>query len=360
MAMAATVLATLGAARIAAWRPAAGVAVIAVALGLWLWRRRRPEPWTSIALAIVGTAGIFVGDGPLTVPLAGVAILVLVLDHGVRAGLVTLAAVGIAGIVVLGSLVGKPWIEAIVQAAVASAVIGFFVALASVLRDSEDDRRRLGEVNERLSRSLAAQKDLVLAEERARAATELHDGLGHQLTVIRMNLELAQRLRDKDPDQAWEEIAFTQGLAGEALAQMRMWVRALNPVPIGSLRGSEAFDAIADAFRGTGLEVTVDVQGLDELSDDQLLFCYRLVQEGLTNTLRHGRATAARLEIDHGTAGTDLILIDDGAGSDDPPQQGFGLRSLTERVEALGGRLSAHGIAPGFRLAAWLPRAGEI
>ena len=114
-----------------------------------------------------------------------------------------------------------------------------------------------------------------------------------------MSLELAERMRGIDVDQAWEEIRTAKDTTSDALAEMRMWARALNPVRDAGARGLAALELIAESFRGTGL--TVDVSG-DEASDRELasddevaLLIYRAVQEGLTNALRHSRARTVRI-----------------------------------------------------------------
>ncbi len=219
----------------------------------------------------------------------------------------------------------------------------------------------LESMHRRLHESVEREKDLVLAEERARAARDLHDGLGQRLTTLRMSLDYALRVRADHPDKAWAEIASARDTARSALAEMRRWVRALHPVTVAGLPPNEALEAIAESFRGTGFEVAVRLGRQDRmLTEDEALYLYRLVQEGLTNSLRHGRATRAELFVDLGPA-CHIELSDNGlvnaVNNSSEPMEGFGLRSLRERAEALGGKFSATPGDNGFLLRAELPAA---
>jgi len=110
---------------------------------------------------------------------------------------------------------------------------------------------------EKLRRRAVLEKELMLARERARAAHELHDGLGHRLTRIGMSLEFAGRVRDSDPDAAWEEVAVAERTSREAVREMRTWVRALSPVRAEDDRGVASLEDVAASFRGTGVRVRV-------------------------------------------------------------------------------------------------------
>lgn len=137
-----------------------------------------------------------------------------------------------------------------------------------------------------------------------------------------------------------------------------MVVAALDPV--GSLTGTAALEAVADAFRGTGLEVSVTTLGAEQpLDRERALFCLRVMQEGLTNALRHGGAHRVDLVVDHAD-GLTLTLTDDGSApetGDAEVATGYGLRSLTQQATRLGGDIDAGWSPDGFRLRAHLPKA---
>src|SRR5699024_9664857 len=114
------------------------------------------------------------------------------------------------------------------------------VAAAEIERNVALDE--LEDANSELRRRLAAEEDLVVAEERARVAAALHDGLGHRLTSIGMSLDFSERMVERDPLRTREEISNARATASEALDEMRRVVRAMHPVttdpedPLGSLR----------------------------------------------------------------------------------------------------------------------------
>jgi signal transduction histidine kinase len=105
---------------------------------------------------------------------------------------------------------------------------------------------------------------LTVAEERARMSREMHDSLGHYLTVINVGLQNAQRFREKWPEAAWAEVEEAGGLTREALSEVRRWVRALKPLALEDRASPEAMVALARSLEGTDLEVRFTVEGPPE------------------------------------------------------------------------------------------------
>lgn len=371
------------------WAPRAGIIVGAVSLLVTLWWIRRRWPTSArlltIPFVLLGIVTSFAADGFAALPLIFVGVLLVVLEFGARAGLATVVGVVLMQAVAM-TLIGSPPANTIFQTVGTASVLAFVLAFAMLLHRSEAEHAwrdellaqrdeanaRLVAANERLRSSIDTEKELLLADERARSARELHDGLGHRLTVARMSLDFSERARVTDPEAAWAEVGQARRVVEEALAEMRLWVRALNPVRVSGLTDPAAFEAIADAFRGTGVDVRIRVTGSERpLPEEAALFCYRFVQEGLTNALRHAHAGHVDLRVDFeevGAAGAGplvrLSLTDDGRrrstvdeqGDPPPaPAEGFGLRSLRERALALGGTLTAAQERDGFELTAALP-----
>lgn len=196
------------------------------------------------------------------------------------------------------------------------------------------------------------------------------------MTVVSMSLSFAQRMKDVDPEAAWDEVASAARTNAQALADMRLWVRALNPPDlIPEVGGASAFDAIAESFRGTGMKVLVSHHGdAAPLRAELSIFAQRLVQECLTNTLRHSDSQEVHIELVQDSRSIELGVLSvppasgtgdeggAGASSSQLPSfvEGFGLRSLRERAEALGGRMVAgHLPDGGFRVVATCPLAAE-
>ena len=180
-------------------------------------------------------------------------------------------------------------------------------------------------------------------EERTRLARELHDSLGHRLTVAVVQLEGAQRLIPNKPDQATEMIATMRDELKSALADLRLTVTAMRaPIPENQ-RLESALLALSESFQqNTGLATHfVPPQDFPVLPEAYRLAFYRAAQEGLTNIQRHANAQNACIQINADRANLTLIVEDDGRGFDQHTQNnhGAGLLGLRERAEGLGGQI---------------------
>ncbi|HEY3511860.1 MAG TPA: sensor histidine kinase [Kribbella sp.] len=202
-----------------------------------------------------------------------------------------------------------------------------------------------------------------VAGERNRIARELHDVIGHSVSV--MTVQAAAVRRRLTPEQAVEREALetVEALGREALTEMRRMVGVLRqdgdpvadrePAP-----GLAELERLVQKFRAAGLPVEVSVTGPSQPLPPGLdLTAYRLVQEGLTNTLRHAlRPTAAEVSIEYGADRLRLAVRDDGAPVGPDPEAGHGLLGMRERVQVYGGELTARpGADRGFELVATLP-----
>jgi signal transduction histidine kinase len=224
---------------------------------------------------------------------------------------------------------------------------------------------RLGRLNieqRRVNREQQAAQ--AVTAERTRIARELHDVVGHSVSV--MTIQAAAVRRRLAPEQTVERRALeaVETAGREALAEMRRMVEvlrrpeaatALEPQP-----GLGQLDRLLEKFRSAGLPVSVTVSGTArELAPGLDLTAYRLVQEGLTNTLRHARDTQhAEVELDYGAERVQVVVRDDGAatGAEQPGRTGAGLLGLRERVSLYGGSLEARARPEGgFELVATLP-----
>jgi signal transduction histidine kinase len=343
------------------WIIASVAALVVAAIVVWvLWRRSgQHSRIAAAAFAVIATATLALGDGSLYYGVVWAACLVLGLTFASAAALWSY----IAALVVLVTglhVFGGSGLERTVTEAVGTAVVAALAAaVAGVLRDSirvgrelEDALVRLGEANAELQRRLDAEGDLVLARERERTARELHDGLGHRLTAIGLAIDYAEHV--DDPESALTELRRARHLVTESLDAMRRTVRAMHPVELGSMRDAGALRAVADAFRGTGVDLRVRVDDMP-LPHDHALFLLRFVQEGLTNVVRHSDASAVDLSVTEGDGRIEAVILDLGGRRAPDAEEGFGLRSLRSRAASLGGRLEAAPTPSGFRLAVSLP-----
>jgi signal transduction histidine kinase len=220
---------------------------------------------------------------------------------------------------------------------------------------------RLYTEQRRLTRVQGASR--AVAEERNRIARELHDVIGHSVSV--MTVQASAVRRRLTPDQVVERQALetVEAVGREALAEMRRMVGVLRQdgdrTELEPSPGLAEIERLAMQFRTAGLPVELRVTGETQpLAPGLDLTAYRLVQEGLTNTLRHARdAHHAEVAIDYGPDRLHLAVRDDGRGATSAPlEAGNGLLGMRERVAVYGGELVAR-VRPegGFELVATLP-----
>ncbi|HET9144019.1 sensor histidine kinase [Actinophytocola sp.] len=196
---------------------------------------------------------------------------------------------------------------------------------------------------------------LATANERARLARDMHDSLGHHLTVIAVQLEKAAAFRDRDPAAAGQALADARASTRHALEEVRRSVGALRDGDGGFALGAALRQLVA-RLDDEGFTVDLDVTGDESRFDGAALIAlYRAAQEGLTNASRHAGASRVtiRLRMDDRTA--NLVVADDGRGFSGAPT-GFGLRGMDERLRSVGGSLSVSSApAEGTRLVASVP-----
>ncbi|RSS83530.1 sensor histidine kinase [Streptomyces sp. WAC06614] len=248
-------------------------------------------------------------------------------------------------------------------------------ALAWVLGDSLRTRRayyaQLVERNQRLEKEREAQAKVAVAAERARIARELHDVVAHNVSVMVVQADGAAYVMDVAPEQAKEALQTISGTGRQALAEMR---RLLGVLRTGEPEESEDYvpqpdveqiEVLVEQVRAAGLDVDFAVEGAPRpLPSGVELTAYRIVQEALTNTRKHGGPEArASVRLVYFDDGLGLLVEDDGRGAAHELYEdggadgaGHGLIGMRERVGMVGGTLEA-GPRPGggFRISALLP-----
>ncbi|TMR99285.1 sensor histidine kinase [Nonomuraea basaltis] len=179
-------------------------------------------------------------------------------------------------------------------------------------------------------RSREAKTRLTVAEERLRFARDLHDLLGHSLSVITLKSELAAKLATKDAGRAAAEMAEVRGLAGDSLARVQQAVHGYQALDL-----DEELAGVRAALEAAGARCVIDVRA-DGLSPAARTLLAWAVREGGTNVLKHSKATRCTITI----AGGVLEMLNDGARGE-PYTPGNGLRGLSERLATAGGSCSA-------------------
>lgn len=208
-------------------------------------------------------------------------------------------------------------------------------------------RDELAQANRQLREYAAQVEELATVKERNRLAREIHDGLGHYLTVINVQIEAARAVMESDPAQSLDALRKAQALAQDGLADARRSVAALRASPVEERPLPEAIAMLVEENRAAGIEVAFTlVGGCRPLSPQTGLTLYRAAQEGLTNVRRHARVSEAEVVLEYRDGGTVRLLVrDDGTGSADV-DGGFGLLGVRERTQILGGRVDIR-TAPG-------------
>ena len=202
-----------------------------------------------------------------------------------------------------------------------------------------------------------------LTEERLRIAREVHDVVAHGIVAINVQAGVAAHLLDHDTEQAREALLHIKRTSGEALNDLRATLGILRdatkPAPVGPAAGLEDLEAVASRLRAAGVDVSVDVDTVGAVPTAVHSASYRIVQEALTNVLRHAHAHAASVVVRADDDLLTLVVADDGTGSEQlTGGAGAGVRGMRERAEALGGTLHAGPAADGgWRVEATLPLA---
>jgi len=318
----------------------AAAAFTAVSVGAYGWiEHQAPSRRRGFAVAYIaaqlalgyllyGQAGAGVGATLLLMVLVSQSVLLLPLP----------AAAVVAAAVPLVHL-GMSWGDGLRNGLGMLAAAAFTAVVTELLRREQRARVELAEVNGRLRGYAAQAEELATTQERNRVARDIHDGLGHHLTVVQMQVQAARAVLSSDPAKADAVLARAQEQSTEALAEVRRSVAALREprtvAPLGDALEALSADTSA-AGVPTELEITGTVRGLPPEVEESL---FRAAQEGLTNVRKHAAAGRARLVLAYRDDGTvQLEVCDDGRGAATlPGGAGFGLLGVRERASRLGG-----------------------
>ena len=319
-----------------------GVA-LALVQGAALWWRRT-HPVAVMAVALAGGLGIQLIAPDGLIPYAGLVALGSL--AAVRPPRVSLPAL----VALLGLAATNFFTSPTEDTLFAMALVLVAWALGEVVR------------NRRKAIEEAARR--AVTEEQARIARELHDVIAHSVSVIVVQAGAADHLFEARPDQAREALRSIEAAGREAQRELRRLLAVVRPGPETDSAypqpGLERLDELAAPFRAAGLEIHVRREGpVRALSPGVDLSAYRIVQEALTNTLRHARATRVEVIVRYSPAAVELDVLDDGRGGGAPPTDGggYGLVGMRERAAMLGGTLDV-GPVPGggYRVRALLPQ----
>ncbi|MFI6559124.1 sensor histidine kinase [Streptomyces sp. NPDC050534] len=331
--------------------------LLLVGSGLLLWRQRYP---VAVVFGTAAAATVYLGAGypygPVFLTVAVACFSAVVTGH-------RRAAWGAVAMLWAGHMLVAHWLYRWLppsgdsapswgQELVIAAWVVAIVALAELTRVRREQWSR-----ERAERAQAARRRA--DEERLRIARELHDVLAHSISVINVQAGVGLALLDSDPEQARTALTTIKAASKEALGEVRQvldTLRTPGDAPRAPAPGLDRLPELVEQAASAGL--TVEVEGEPpRLAPGTDLAAFRIVQEALTNVVRHSGSRQARVHLDHDERALRLRVDDDGpATGADAGGSGNGLAGMRERAAALGGTIEAGPRADGgFRVLAVLP-----
>ncbi|MFD0558080.1 signal transduction histidine kinase [Stackebrandtia endophytica] len=197
--------------------------------------------------------------------------------------------------------------------------------------------------------------DRRIEQERLRIARDLHDLLGHTMSIISLHTDVARESLRDDPVAAERSLIAARTATDEVVTELRATLRALRSPEDSPLPGLDRLDNLVETARSAGLVVHVSREGepvpLPAVADAA---AYRVVQEAISNVLRHAFAETVDIALEYHRGQVCIRVRDDGIGSDSEPTTGWGIVGMRERLALLGGRLRTES-DHGFTVEAWIP-----
>jgi signal transduction histidine kinase len=320
---------------------------VAAAAGLILmlslaWRRRAPLVVLGVAFATSGVANVVGVLHEATTPAIALVVAVYTVGRhtsGLRAavgglGTAALIAVNVAEQFSLGDLL------------LIAMILGGAWLAGRAIRYRRERERTLERLTIDLEREREEKARAAVAEERVRIARELHDVVAHAISVIVLQARGGRRSLATDPGETREALDMIEATGSEALAEMRRLLGMLRrddeEIALAPQPSVRYLDALAAQVREAGLPVDLSVEGEPtELPPGVDLSAYRIVQEALTNALKHAGPATARVVVRYRENDLELEIADTGAGASASDGEGHGLAGMRERVSLYGGKIEA-------------------
>jgi signal transduction histidine kinase len=301
--------------------------------------------------------------GDAVLALNAVPVALIAVEFGWRGGLVA-ASIAFVPVVVSGHLRSLGYLARGLTFLATALVVGVF---ADRLRAAQAEAVRQGRRAEHLARrSLEAEQ--AVAGERARIARELHDVIAHSVSVMTVQSAAARRVVDSDRESAVHAMEVVERTGREALGELRRLLGLVRPRDSHDDQllpqpGVEDLETLVSQMRGAGVEIDLRLEGEPTaLAAGVDLSAYRIVQEGLTNVLKHGGRTEVELLVRYSAGFVELVISNElpADALPYPNGGGHGLVGMRERVSMLGGELEAGPVEGGrYRVRARLPTRGR-
>jgi signal transduction histidine kinase len=344
--------------------PPAALLLIVLAGAVLAWRHRYPRAVVCVSTAAVVAYSLpgWVNGSSLLLP----AIAVGTLAAMVKPYQAVAWAAGVLAVLVAASIANNPLgtFGGGVVVLPADIVVALLAGIA--IRSRRNDTRERRERAEQAAQRRLDEERRQVGEERLRIARELHDVVAHTMATITVQAAAASQLLATEPERTAESLAAIRAASKEGLRELRAILDVLrrsdDPAdPSAPVPRLARLDALAEGVRHAGLPVTVQVEGeprpLPAVAD---LAAFRVIQEALTNTVRHAGPATATVTLTYGPDGLRVEVTDTGTGSPAPNGSGHGIRGMRERAAVAGGTIEIGPTeAGGFRVAAWFPCSPE-
>jgi signal transduction histidine kinase len=200
-------------------------------------------------------------------------------------------------------------------------------------------------------------EELTIVRERNRLAREIHDGLGHYLTVIHMQIQAAKAVMKNHPEKAVILLDIAQNQSQEALVDVRKSVATLRDSEEARIPLTERINQLVHTTSTDALRITCEVLGMPKPGYPQLeLTIFRIVQEGIQNCIKHAQASKLNVTLDYVDEGMLRLIIQDNGIGTEKIHGGYGMIGMKERVKQLGGSLTYYAkLGEGFKIEVQVP-----
>ncbi|MDF2839805.1 MAG: conserved rane protein of unknown function [Clostridia bacterium] len=244
----------------------------------------------------------------------------------------------------------------------------FVMGMSYLVKLQVRERQKLARINleleeayKKLIENSATAQKLTVEQERTRMAREIHDTLAHTLTNLIVQLEACKKLAAMDPSRLPPELEKAQELSRSGFHDIKRTIKALRPQ---AMEDKSFFASITSMIKDTMENTKVDIKLNNMLPKDIMLSSqievaiFRVIQEGITNSIRHGKASEIEILIKQGNRLIELCIVDNGIGCTNI-KKGFGIQGMMERIESINGSVAySSSYGNGFEIKISIPYEG--
>lgn len=323
-------------------------------IGIYIYSLSAGNTYTWLRVLYLGTelilavAIIYICKG------AGISLLILlpIIGHSVilLAPRIMLGMNGLIAVVYFGAsrIFSHGWEEALNGLPIFLAGQIFVIFFMQMYIEEENAHKKIKQLinelevaNKNLKNYASQVEQLTVVRERNRLAREIHDGIGHYLTVIHMQIQAAKAVMGKNPDSAANLLEIAQKQSQEALVDVRKSVSTLRDSEEVRIPLVDRIDQLARSTSTDALHINCEILGKEKTGSPNLeLTIFRIVQEGIQNCIKHAKASELLITLNYlDVTKLELTIEDNGIGKENV-EQGFGLVGMKERVNQLGGSIS--------------------